>query len=82
VQVQAARYCGPPWATGIFEAVLRSGAAQRRLTLCRSLVRATLATAGSEERLANDGAISDTAVSALLVAFAAYVVARYLAAQV
>jgi hypothetical protein len=42
---------------------------------------ATLSIAGSEESLTTDGVISAMAVSALLVAFAACVVARYLAAS-
>jgi hypothetical protein len=42
---------------------------------------ATLSIAGFEESLTTDGVISAIAVSALLVAFAACVVARYLAAS-
>ena len=44
-----------------------------------SVPRATLSIAGLEESLTTDGVISAIAVSALLVAFAVCVVARYLA---
>jgi hypothetical protein len=46
-----------------------------------SVPRATLSIAGLEESLTTDGVISAIAVSALLVAFAVCVVARYLAAS-